>query len=151
MRKYIPIVFLLVFRVGFSQAIHPKVPSVNVRLSVLIFPFSPLLTLEVKMLGETTVQLETNFKNTHGVNLKYYLKDSMDKDFLFIGTALVKNKLLRQDLQLTLLPYLGYGYAYRFGKSKNWILDNRFGIGITTNSDNNGLYPILKTGIGRTF
>jgi hypothetical protein len=126
-------------------------PTANVRLSFLLFPFTPLLTVEVRTIGNFTIQAETNFVNTHGANLKYFIKDRMDGDYIFTGIALVENKLLRADIKTTFLPYAGYGYAYRFGNKKQWTFDNRIGIGATTNADKNSVYPVIKTGIGRIF
>ncbi len=75
----------------------------------------------------------------------------MDKDYIFAGTAFVQNVLLRVDKKSTYLPYLGYGYAHRFGSSRQWVFDSRIGLGATTNADKNGIYPVIKTGLGRTF
>jgi hypothetical protein len=128
-----------------------KQPIANVRLSFLLFPFSPLLTVEVKTVEKLTLQAETNFTNTHGLNLKYYLKETMSQSYVFVGTAFVSNDFLRKDLKLTTLPYIGYGYAYRFGHNKSWTFDSRLGIGSTINADKNSVYPVIKTGIGRVF
>ena len=135
----------------FAQTAEPKIPNANVRLSFLLFPFTPLLTLEVRTFGSVTLQLETNFINIHGANLKYFIKDRMTGNYVFLGTAFVEDKFLRTDLATTILPYIGYGYAYRFGNTKAWTFDSRIGIGATTNADKNGIYPIIKTGIGKTF
>jgi hypothetical protein len=126
-------------------------PTANVRFSFLLFPFTPLLTLEVRTIGNFTIQAETNFVNTHGANLKYFIKDRMGGDYIFTGIALVDNKLLRADKKTTFLPYAGYGYAYRFGNKKEWTFDTRIGIGATINADKNSVYPVIKTGIGRIF
>lgn len=135
-----------------AQTNEPKLPVGNVRLSFLVFPpFSPLLTLEMRTFDKLTVQLETNFINIHGVNLKYFINERMNGHFIFVGTAFIESDFLRKDKNTTFLPYAGYGYAYRFGKSNAWTFDNRLGIGRTTNADNNAIYPVLKTGIGRTF
>ena len=135
-----------------AQTTDPKPPNVNVRLSLLIFPpFSPLLTFEVRTFGNITLQLETNFVNTHGVNAKYFIKERMNGHYLFVGTAFIESDFLRKDKNITFLPYAGYGYAYRFGKTKAWIFDSRLGIGRTLNADKNLILPVLKTGIGRTF
>lgn len=131
-----------------QQTIHPVA---NVRLSFLLLPFSPLLTVEFMTVGNLTVQLESNFVNTHGVNLKYFVKERMNGHHLFTGLALVESITLRQDKKITFLPYAGYGYAYRFGNKNQWVFDSRFGIGSTTNADKNAFYPIVKTGIGRIF
>ncbi len=137
---------------NFSQNLESKIPFADVRLSMLIFPpITPLLTLEIRTFDKVTIQFETNFVNTHGVNLKYFLKERMNKDFLFIGTAFVESNFLRKDLKTTFLPYVGYGYAYRFGKNNDWIFDNRIGIGHTINADKNTIIPVIKTGIGKTF
>ena len=135
-----------------SQTNEPKLPIGNIRLSFLIFPpFSPLLTIEMRTFDKLTVQLETNFVNTHGVNLKYFINERMNGHFIFVGNAFIENDFLRKDKDITFLPYTGYGYAYRFGKSNAWTFDIRLGIGKTLNADNNAIYPVLKTGIGRTF
>ncbi len=151
MRALVLLTALLCFQKGFSQSSKEINPTANVRLSFLLFPFTPLLTLEVRTIGNLTLQLETNFINTHGANLKYFIRNRMDGNYVFVGIALVENKLLRQDKQLTFLPYAGYGYAYRFGTKKQWTFDNRIGIGATTNADRNSIYPVIKTGIGRIF
>jgi hypothetical protein len=135
-----------------AQTNEYKLPIANIRLSLLVFPpVSPLLTFELSTFKNCTIQLETNFVNTHGTNLKYFLKNSMDKDYIFIGMALLENKLLRADKKITFLPYAGYGYAHRFGNKKQYTFDNRIGIGSTTNADKNAVYPIIKTGIGYIF
>ena len=128
-----------------------KQPIANVRLSFLLFPFSPLLTIEAKTVWNLTLQVESNFTHTHGLNVKYYLKETMSESYVFIGTAFVSDDFLRKDLKLTTLPYIGYGYAYRFGHNKAWTFDSRFGVGSTINADKNAVYPVIKTGIGRVF
>ena len=135
-----------------SQTIEPKPANVNIRLSLLVFPpFTPLLTFEVRTIDKLTLQLETNFVNTHGVNLKYFTKERMNGHYLFVGTALLESDFLRKDKNITFLPYAGYGYAHRFGNNKAWTFDSRLGIGRTLNADKNLVLPVLKTGIGRTF
>jgi hypothetical protein len=152
MRTILILFFVLKCLFSKAQTSESKLPTVNVRLSFLIFPpFSPLLTLETRTFQNVTVQLETNFVNTHGINLKYFIKERMNGNYLFVGTAFIENDFLRKDKNMTFLPYAGYGYAHRFGKSNVWIFDSRLGIGRTTNADNNAIYPVLKTGIGRTF
>lgn len=136
---------------AYSQIESENNPLANVRLSFLLFPFTPLLTLEVRTIADFTLQVETNFVNTHGVNLKYFINNSMDGNYIFAGIAFVENELLREDKALTFLPYVGFGNAYRFGSSKQWIFDNRIGLGATTNADINSIYPVIKTGIGRIF
>jgi hypothetical protein len=135
-----------------GQTNATKSPSANIRLIFLIFPpITPLLTFEIRTFENLTVQLETNFINTHGVNLKYFVKERMSGHFIFVGSAFIESDFLRKDSSITFLPYAGYGYAYRFGKSKAWIFDSRLGIGATINADKNTFLPVLKTGIGRTF
>ena len=127
-------------------------PNLNIRLSFLVFPpISPLLTFEVRTIEKLTLQLETNFVNTHGVNLKYFTKERMNEHYLFVGTAFLESNFLRKDNNLTFLPYAGYGYAHRFGNTKQWVFDSRLGIGKTLNADKNLILPVLKTGIGKTF
>ena len=143
--------FLICVKVQ-AQTTEPKPPNVNIRLSLLVFPpISPLLTFEVRTIGKITLQLETNFVNTHGVNLKYFTKESMNGHYLFVGMAFLEGDFLRKDKNTTLLPYTGYGYAYRFGNNSAWTFDSRLGIGSTLNADKNLILPVLKTGIGRTF
>ena len=135
-----------------AQITDPKLPTVNVRLSFLVFPpLTPLLTVEVRTMGKLTVQLETNFVNTHGTNLKYFTRERMNGHYLFVGTAFIESDFLRKDKNITFLPYAGYGYAHRFGKTNQWLFDNRLGIGRTFNADKNLILPVLKTGIGRVF
>lgn len=126
-------------------------PTANVRLSFLLLPFSPLLTVEVRTLDKVTLQLESNFVNTHGANLKYFLNKRMENGYVFVGTAFVRSTYLRKDKATTLLPYVGCGYAQRFGADKRWTFDSRIGLGRTINADKNGIYPIIKTGVGRIF
>jgi hypothetical protein len=135
-----------------AQTNESKLPTLNVRLSFLVFPpISPLLTFEMRTINKLTVQLETNFTNIHGVNLKYFLNERMNGHYIFIGKAFIKSDYLRKDKNVAFLPYVGYGYAYRFGKNNGWIFDSRLGFGATTNADKNNLLPVLKTGIGKTF
>ena len=75
----------------------------------------------------------------------------MDGDYLFSGLALVENDLLRTDEMTVYLPYVGYGYAHRFGRTNGWVFDSRIGVGPTLNADANAVYPIMKTGIGKIF
>lgn len=152
MRIFISLCLFCTFFSLQAQTTQPKLPVGNIRLSFLIFPpFSPLLTLEMRTIDKLTVQLETNFTNTHGVNFKYFTKERMSGHFIFIGTAFIQNDFLRKDKNITFLPYIGYGYAHKFGKANAWTFDSRLGLGRTTNADKNGIYPVLKTGIGRTF
>jgi hypothetical protein len=152
MKNFIVLVLLFHNSIISAQLTEQNIPFANIRLSFLVFPpITPLLTLEFRTLNKLTIQLETNFVNTHGVNLKYFTKERMNKDFVFIGTAFVKSDYLRKDLKSTILPYIGYGYAYRFGKSNDWIFDSRIGIGRTINADKNTILPVIKTGIGKTF
>lgn len=152
MKNVITFCFFLFVSKNFSQVSDQKLPTANIRLSFLVFPpITPLLTLEIRTFQNITIQLETNFVNTHGVNLKCFVKERMNKDYIFIGTAFVESDYLRKDLKTTILPYIGYGYAYRFGQSNDWIFDSRIGIGRTINADDNTILPVVKTGIGRTF
>jgi hypothetical protein len=151
MKAVVLAVSLLCFQTCFAQTEKEIKPIANVRLSFLLFPFTPLLTVEIRTVGNLTLQLETNFVNTHGANLKYFIKNRMEGHYFFTGIALVENKLLRQDKKIAFLPYAGYGYAYRFGIKKQWTFDNRIGIGATTNADKNSVYPVIKIGIGRIF
>jgi hypothetical protein len=151
MRPVFLLLLLFVFKSGFSQTEKELRSAANIRLSFLLFPFTPLLTLEVRAIENFTLQFESNFVNTHGANIKYFTTERMNGSYIFAGIALVENKLLREDGKTTFLPYAGWGYAHRFGKTMNWNFDNRFGIGAATNADVNGIYPIIKTGIGRVF
>jgi hypothetical protein len=151
MRLIYVIITALFYQNTFSQTEKEIQPTINVRVSFLIFPFTPLLTIETRTFGNLTLQVETNFINTHGANLKYFFEKRMDRNYIFTGIAFVQNKLLRSDKKITFLPYVGYGYAYRFGNKKEWTFDNRIGIGATTNADQNNIYPVIKTGIGKIF
>lgn len=149
--RFLLVIFLICMKNAYSQIDAIENPTINLRASILLFPTTPLLTLEVKTIGNATIQIESNFINTYGVNLKYFLKNRMKDSYIFLGNAFVKNSLLRKDEKITFLPYLGYGYAYRFGSRLKWTADSRFGLGITTNADSNNIYPIIKIGIGRVF
>jgi hypothetical protein len=124
-------------------------PFMNIRLSFLLFPFSPLLTVEVRTIGNITLQGETNFVHTHGVNVKYYTASRMEKNYFFVGSAFVSNASLRADKKPTTLLYAGYGYAHIF--KNNWTFDSRIGIGPTLNADKNSVYPVIKLGAGKRF
>jgi hypothetical protein len=104
MKPIILAVLIFCFHNCFAQTEKEINPTANVRLSFLLFPFTPLLTVEVRTIGNITLQLETNFVNTHGANLKYFVKNRMDGHYVFTGIALVENKLLRQDKKITFLP-----------------------------------------------
>ncbi len=73
--------------------------------------------------------------------------------FIFLSRTIIflKSEYLRKDKSITFLPYVGYGYAHRFGKSNAWIFDSRLGIGKTINADKNTILPVIKTGLGLTF
>lgn len=148
---FLLVISFICFKNAFSQINSIENPTINLRASILLFPTTPLLTLEVRTIGNFTLQFESNFVNTHGINIKYFLNERMNKSYVFSGIAFVEDELLRTDGKTTLLPYLGYGYAYRFGNKSNWIFDNRIGIGPTLNADTNSVYPVIKTGIGRIF
>jgi hypothetical protein len=152
MRNIITYCFILCHIGSIGQIdVKPK-SSLNIRLSCLLFPdFSPLLTIEAKVIHHLTIQLESNFYNTHGVNLKLYLKETMSRHYTFLGLALLNSKYLRADKKITYLPYIGYGYAFRFGKQSTWIFDNRIGLGKTINANRNYILPVIKSGIGKLF
>jgi hypothetical protein len=152
MKKTLLLILVLLSPEIKAQTYLGKQPIFNARLSFLVFPpFSPLLTLETRALQNLTVQLETNFVNTHGINMKYFFDQPMNGHYLFVGNAFIKSEYLRKDKAIAYLPYLGYGYAYRFGKANAWTLDSRLGIGPTTNADKNIILPVIKTGIGKTI
>jgi hypothetical protein len=135
-----------------AQQVLPKQAKFNVRLSFLVVPaFSPLFTVEARATQKLTLQAETNFINTHGINIKYFLATAMQGHYIFIGNAFLRSKNLRSDNGLSYLPYAGYGYAHWFGATKAWVWDSRIGIGPTLNANNNLVLPVIKTGIGRTF
>jgi hypothetical protein len=80
-----------------AQTIESKIEKLNVRLSFLVFPvFSPLLTLETSTFRNLTVQLETNFVDTHGINLKYFLNDRMNEHYIFAGSAFYRKRLSKK-------------------------------------------------------
>ena len=143
------LILLVLLCLASSIKAQTDAPFMNIRLSFLLFPFSPLMTLEVRTIGNLTVQSETNFSNTHGVNLKYYTTQRMEKNYFFVGSAFVSNALLRADKKPTTLLYGGYGYAHIF--KNNWVFDGRIGIGPTINADKNSVYPVIKLGAGKRF
>ncbi len=147
MKKALFFTFLFVATVSIKA--QNTAPFMNIRLSFLLFPFSPLLTLEVRTIGNITLQGETNFVHTHGVNIKYYTASRMEKNYFFVGSAFVSNALLRTDKKPTTLLYAGYGYAHIF--KNNWTFDSRIGIGPTLNADKNSVYPVIKLGAGKRF
>jgi hypothetical protein len=83
MKKTLIFIFLLVAIVSIKA--QNTAPFMNIRLSFLLFPFSPLLTVEVRTIGNVTLQGETNFVHTHGVNVKYYTTSRMEKNYFFVG------------------------------------------------------------------
>ncbi|MCZ8354711.1 MAG: hypothetical protein O9340_08250 [Cyclobacteriaceae bacterium] len=151
MKAFIAILLTLLFHLSFAQTNEVLSARGNVRVSFLLYPFTPLVTVEARVFHKVTLQLESNFSTTHGINIKFFQSNDLKKYYFFTGLAFVENKLLREDLQNTLLPYAGVGFAKRFGKSKQWTFDNRFGIGRTIQADENGFYPVIKSGVGRVF
>jgi hypothetical protein len=142
------IFFILIVAIVSLKA-QNTAPFMNVRLSFLLFPFSPLLTLEVRTIGNLTLQGETNFARIHGINVKYYTASRMEKSYFFVGSAFVSDASLRTDKKPTTLMYAGYGYAHIF--KNNWTFDSRIGIGPTINADKNSVYPVIKLGAGKRF
>lgn len=132
-----------------AQAPDRPAPVLNVRLSGLLFPFTPLLTLEVRTVGRLTVQGETNFGHIHGLNAKWFLREPLNGGYVFAGSAWVRHALLRQDGRAVVLPYTGYGHAWAL--DSRWVLDARAGLGPAVNADRVRVYPVLKVGAGRTF
>ena len=126
----------------------PPTPRASVRLSLLL-PFTPLLTVEVRATGYLTLQGETNFRRVHGLNVRYYLRQPLRGGFVFVGSALVRDALLRADERTTVLPYAGYGYAWALGP--RWTADARAGLGPAVNADSPRVYPVVKIGFGRKF
>jgi hypothetical protein len=120
----------------------------NVRLSFLAFPFTPLLTVELRVLPQLTLQGETNFYSIHGLNFKYFFTPALVGPYVFLGNAWVKHPLLRADGKYTWLPYTGGGYSLPLGEGP-YLVDGRIGIGPTIGADRFGIYPVLKFGIGR--
>ncbi len=91
MKKLLLFYFSFIMLSTQAQTIKEKQFTANARLSFLLLPaFSPLLTLEMKAIKKSTIQLETNFINTHGLNYKYFFKERMNKHFVFLGTAFLK-------------------------------------------------------------
>ncbi len=134
---------------GRGQLADSLPPAVSVRLSCLLVPFTPLLTVEVNVLGPLTLQGETNFGHTHGLNLKWYRRAVMQGGYGFAGVAWVRHPLLRADNRTTWLPYAGGRYAWAFGR--HWAIDARAGLGPALNADLLRFYPVMKLGAGRTF
>lgn len=135
--------------VSYGIRAQPATPVFNVRFSLLLFPTTPLLTVECRTIGPLSLQGETNFARIHGLNLKYYLHTTLERDYIFVGSAFLRDKSLRQDGGTSVLPYLGWGYAHVFGQ--NWVADGRIGIGPVLNADRMGVYPVIKIGAGKRF
>ena len=131
-----------------GMGMAPRPPRISVRLSFLAVPFSPLLTLEARMLGPLTLQGETNFARIHGLNLKWYLRKSMQAGYVFAGSALISRSTLRSDGGSLVLPYAGYGYAWVL--KNNWTVDARAGLGPVLRADESvPVFPVLKVGAGK--
>lgn len=123
-------------------------PLINIRASLLLFPPTPLITTEVQVYRKLSLQLESNFKDTHGFNLKYFKHSLMERDFFFVGLGFITNEALREDEKTVYLPYAGYGYAYRLGGNHQFTWDTRFGLGLLSNADTPTVFPIIKSGLG---
>lgn len=122
----------------------------NVRLSFLLVPFTPLLTVETR-LGNSPIawQGETNFHQVHGLNLKLYLRQALEGPYAFVGQAWVADSRLRADKQYTQLPYAGAGWAWPIS---SWgQADARLGMGPAWNADTPAWYPVAKGGVGIRF
>jgi hypothetical protein len=143
------LIFTILLMSTVSMKAQNDMPFMNVRLSFLLFPFTPLMTVEVRTIGNLTLQGETNFRHIHGVNLKYYTEKRMEKSYFFVGSAFVSDAFLRMDKKSTTLLYAGYGYAHII--KNNWTFDARIGIGPTVNADKNSVYPVIKLGAGKRF
>jgi len=121
----------------------------SLRATGLQYPSTLLLTVEAAVYKSFSFQLETNFTNTHGVNIKYWVKTPLNNAYLFAGNAWVINRELREDLRFAYLTYTGVGYAHRW--RRNWVLDSRFGLGPLWNSDSRGVFPVIKIGVGKSW
>jgi hypothetical protein len=145
MRRALLAVLMLV-AAGPKLAAQPRL--LNVRLSFLAFPATPLLTVEVRVLPHITLQAETNFIGIHGLNLKYFASRDLDGPYVFVGNAWVKHPMLRAEGGYTWLPYTGGGYSMPFGGG-SWVADGRAGLGAALGADRFGIYPVVKVGVGR--
>jgi hypothetical protein len=143
------LIFIILIAPIVSLKAQNTASFMNVRLSFLLFPFSPLLTFEVRTVGNLTLQGETNFARIQGVNVKYYTASRMEKSYFFVGSAFVSDASLRIDKKPAILLYTGYGYAHIF--KNNWTFDSRIGVGPTINADKNSVYPVIKLGAGKRF
>lgn len=122
-------------------------PRWSIRASILLFPFSPLLTTECRLGNQLALQCESNFSSTHGVNLKLFSTRCFDSPYVFIGHAWVEDKRLRED-GYSQLTYVGAGTAKIF--SRNWHVDARFGLGPIW-LDKIQIAAVAKVGIGRVI
>ena len=147
--KTLTIILCLVFHSQLASQIPHA--TANIRVSFLLIPFTPLVTVETKIVNRITFQLESDFRTTHGINIKWFTQNRMDGGYVFSGMAFVKNKNLRADNQFALLPYAGYGIAKRINPKKAWIWDTRFGLGPILNADQFAVYPVIKSGFGKVF
>lgn len=140
---------LLAFLATWAEAAAAQPRLFNVRLSFLAYPFTPLLSVELRCLPQMSLQAETNFSNIHGINIKAYASPAAEGGYLFLGAAFVSDKRLREDGGWTYLPYAGVGYSLPLGGS--WIGDTRLGFGPTLGANKVYWVPVLKAGVGRWF
>lgn len=140
---------LLAFLAVWAEGAAAQPRLFNVRLSFLAYPFTPLLSVELRCLPQISLQAETNFRHIHGINLKAYASPAAEGGYLFLGTAFVRDKRLSEDNGWTYLPYAGAGYSLPLGGS--WVGDARLGFGPTLGADRTYWVPVLKAGVGRWF
>jgi hypothetical protein len=143
-------VAVLAGHLSVAQGMEARPPRISVRLSFLVVPFTPLLTLEARILGPLTLQGETNFARIHGLNVKWYLRKPMQEGYVFVGSALVRSSTLRPNGGSLVLPYAGYGYAWAL--RNNWTVDARAGLGPVLRADEFlPVFPVLKVGVGKSI
>lgn len=140
---------LFALLVAWVEAAGAQPRLVNVRLSFLAYPFTPLLSVELRCLPQLSLQAETNFRHIHGINLKAYASPLAEGPYGFLGTAFIRDSRLREDGGWTYLPYVGGGYSLPFGNG--WLVDTRLGVGPTLGADRRYWVPVWKAGVGHWF
>lgn len=147
--KRLTLILTIVFHLSFESHGQPPREVFSLRATWLAFPSQIVLTAEVSVFNQVGLQFETNFRNTHGMNLKYYLMENFSMTYVFVGSGLLQDQRLREGNKSALLTYAGFGYSHRWHR---WIADSRIGLGPIWRFEQDPLVvPVLKVGIGRVF
>lgn len=147
--KRLALLLIIVLLLSFESHGQPTREVFSLRATWLAFPSQVVLTAEVSVFNKVGVQVETNFRNTHGINLKYYLVEDFSMTYVFLGSGLLQDERLREGDKSALLTYAGFGYSQRW---RRWIADSRIGLGPIWRFEQDPLVvPVLKVGFGCVF